>query len=233
MKNKLHPIQAHILKQLLFKPIVRFTDLASGTVSSDHFSFHIKRLSELGLVVKANDSGYALTDRGKEFANTLDVDGGEVVVERQAKIAVLVGCVDDSKKERRYLVQQRLKQPYYGFYGMLTGKVKWGEQVGEGAARELLEETGLTADISLVGVKHKMDYAEAGNLLEDKYFFVFRAENARGALLETFEGGRNVWLTERELFSESDVFDGMKDTLELLRRDRFDFIEKKYTVKKY
>ena len=43
----------------------------------------------------------------------------------------------------------------------------------QAARRELKEETGLEGKLELVGVKHKMDYSQKGNLLEDKYFFVF------------------------------------------------------------
>ena len=53
--------------------------------------------------------------------------------------------------EGKFLAQQRLKQPFYGFWGRPTGKVGWGETILETAARELMEETGLTADLRVAG----------------------------------------------------------------------------------
>lgn len=193
--KNLHPIQMNILRILLFKPKARFRDLNSEKIPSDHFNFHVKALLKLTLIEKANNQTYQLTTVGKEFANRFDSENSQMTLEKQAKIGVLVGCVAEQGKNQRYLIQQRLKEPFYGFYGFLSGKVKWGETVFETAARELEEETGLSAELSLVGVKHKMDYDTKGDLLEDKYFFIFRGRNSKGKLLETFEGGKNIWLT--------------------------------------
>ena len=228
---KLHAVQAKILRELLFKPRAKFSELNVDDLTNDHFTFHIKQLFDLELLNKTGDGKYELTIKGKEFANRLDTD--KVEIERQAKIGALVVAIKGEGKNKKYLLQKRLKQPYFGFYGFVTGKVKWGETAKEAARRELKEETGLTANVVLAGIKHKMDYAEAGQLLEDKFFFVFKAENIKGKLIEKFEGGENSWQTEEEIFNTKDLFTDIRVTMDIVKKENIAFTEKKYKVEKY
>lgn len=189
---KIHEAQTAILRELLFQPHAGFAELQKPTgLTSDHFNFHIARLVELGLVEKMTRGQYKLTAKGKEYANKLDTDSN--TIERQPKVAVCL-VIHDGKG--RTLMQQRLKQPYYGYWGRPTGKIRWGETILQAAARELKEETNLEADLTFRGTQHKMDYNQkTGELLEDKIFFIIHGANPRGGMFETFEGGRNQWMT--------------------------------------
>lgn len=191
----LHPAHVAILRVLLFRPDARFAELQKeAALSSDHFNFYLKQLLDEALIEKNSDGAYTLTFKGKEYANRFDTDAR--TVERQPKVAVCLTIVDGDGK---HLVQQRLKQPFYGYWGRPTGKIRWGETILEAAARELHEETGLSADLQFDSVYHKMDYdKQSGNLLEDKIFFMVRGDNPRGTFIETFEGGRNAWMTPDE-----------------------------------
>ncbi|MFH0890978.1 MAG: NUDIX domain-containing protein [Candidatus Liptonbacteria bacterium] len=230
--NELHPIQGQILKGLLFHPERKFSELNSESVPSDQFSFHLRRLSELNLIRKT-ESGYELTITGKEFANRFDTDSPKMKLERQAKLGVLITCIKEESGKMLFLIQQRLKHPFYGYHGFLTGKIKWGESIFETAKRELLEETGLKADLKLVGVEHKMDYSPAGELLEDKYFFVFRGDNPRGELMENMEGGRNFWATKEEFMKLPDLYADVESAMEKTLSPDIKVWEKKFTVERY
>lgn len=111
----LHPAQTKILRELLFMPTARFAELqkASG-LESDHVKFHIKRLVKLGYVNKIGNV-YQLSVTGKEYANKLDTDAG--VIEWQPKVAVLLVVERYNSKTHmmEYLLQKRLKHPYFGF----------------------------------------------------------------------------------------------------------------------
>lgn len=223
----IHPVQGKILRDLLFKTKARFSHLNSKNLENDHFSFHLSKLVELGLVEKTKDKFYFLTANGREFANRFDTE--KIIIEKQAKVSVLL----IPTKGNKYLVQKRLKQPYFGFYGFVSGKIKWGETLNEAALRELKEETNLLGKVTLVGIKHKMDYAISGNILEDKYFFVFKVNKTTGNLFDKFEGGENIWLTLKEILKLPDLFDGVAETIKMSKSKKLLLREDKYTVKSY
>lgn len=230
-EDKIHPVQANILRSMLFKTQARFADLNKSGLGNDHFSFHIGKLLELDLIEKRKDKKYVLTNRGKEFANRLDTE--TATIEKQAKVAVLIVGYRKSGKETQFLVQQRLKQPYFGFFGFITGKIKWGEPVEEASARELKEEANLEGKITLVGIKHKTDYSKEGLLLEDKYFFVCKAENTHGTFKESFEGGKNIWLPRKEIMKLPNLFDGVEESLKMVTQKSLTFSETGYRVASY
>jgi ADP-ribose pyrophosphatase YjhB (NUDIX family) len=225
----IHTAQIAILRELLFHPEAGFSELQKPTgLDSDHFKFHIARLVDLGFVEKRRSGKYSLTHKGKEHANKLDTDAH--TIERQPKISVLVvGWRTRKDGEIEYLVQQRLKNPYFGFWGRIGGKIRWGETAVEAAARELKEETGLTADLVYRRLYHKMDYNEqTGSMLEDKFFITFVASKFRGTLIEKFEGGRNAWLTQAEINAQEKLFAGLDDSETYVKGRQDPFFEKKY-----
>jgi 8-oxo-dGTP pyrophosphatase MutT (NUDIX family) len=224
-ETELHPIQFEILRYLMFHVGAKFSELNTQKLPTDHFTFHLKALVAEDLIEK-NGNKYDLTLKGKEFGNRLDTEKSGV--EKQAKVSVLIVGRDKDK----YLIQQRLKQPYYGFYGFFGGKIKYGDTPLETAKRELFEETGLVAKkLELRSVGHKMDYTAEGKLLEDKYFFVFKAEGFSGEFITDFEGGKNLWLTKEEILKLPNLFDGVEATMTAGEKAGFSYREKKYIVK--
>ncbi len=192
---KIHEIQTSILRELLFTREASFSELRKQTnVESDHFKFHIARLNDIGYITKNDNGKYLLTLAGKEYANKLDTDRN--VIERQPKSAVIIVL----KQDDQVLVQERLKHPYFGFWGYPGGKIRWGETILEAAARELSEETGLTASMTYRGVYHeRVESAEDGTIIEDKIFHIVRGINPTGVLSDMFQGGRNAWMSLNDL----------------------------------
>ncbi len=214
----IHDSQTLILRHLLFVPEAGFSELQKLTdLTSDHFNFHVKKLVENQYVEKINGK-YTLTVKGKEYANRLDTDENEV--ERQPKISVVL-VVERSKNDRReFLAQQRLKQPYYGFWGRLGGKVRWGESFEEAATRELKEETDLDADFVFKMIFRKRDYRKSnGDLLEDKVFVIMYTNNATGTLMKEFEGGKNQWMTQEEFSQQDKTFESARDFIDLVDKN--------------
>ncbi|MDD3474766.1 MAG: NUDIX domain-containing protein [Candidatus Dojkabacteria bacterium] len=194
----LHKIQMLILRELLFKPNSTFTKLNIQGLTSDHFSYHINTLIKDEYVEKKNGK-YSLTPKGKEYANQMDTD--EALIEKQPKIAVIIVGIKEENGIKKLLIQERTKEPYYGYRGFITGKVRFGEKVLETARRELLEETGLICDeLHLKNIVHNLVVLEeSGDLVEDKMFYIVTAINPKGKLINT-RNGKNYWITEKEFF---------------------------------
>ncbi|MBP9738665.1 NUDIX hydrolase [Candidatus Saccharibacteria bacterium] len=220
-----HTAQTAILRELLFHPSAGFAQLQKPTgLDSDHFKFHINRLVEVGYVTKKEDGTYTLSTAGKEYANRLDTDIN--TIEKQPKLSVALIIENEDGK---FLSQQRLKQPYYGFWGRATGKVGWGETLLETGARELMEEAGLTADLSVGGFYHKMDYEKGTEkMLEDKLFCVIYGTNPQGELIVDAEGHHNEWLSNEELAKKGTVFESVPEITEMCQKPGIGYIEHKY-----
>lgn len=211
-----HDAQVTILRQLLFMPHAGFAELQKmASLSSDHFSFHIKKLVEEGYVQKS-EKHYKLTHKGKEYANRMDTD--DKTIEKQPKVSVAITLErSNAKGEREFLFQQRKKNPYFDFWGRVGGKMRWGESVIEAAQRELKEETGLEADFEYRLLYHKRDFNKTtGQLLEDKIFLCVYATEYRGELIEEFEGGVNRWMTNEEFHKQPKRFVSVDDFMDLI-----------------
>jgi ADP-ribose pyrophosphatase YjhB (NUDIX family) len=193
-ETSIHPIQTLILRELLFRPSATYSELQKlSGLDSDHFKFHLKRLVETNYVEKI-ESVYRLTVSGKEYANKIDTD--QNILERQPKSAVILVVVREKDGKQEFLVQERLKHPYFGFWGFPSGKVRWGETILTTAARELLEETGLHGNFEHRGIYHeRVIHEQTGEIIEDKVFHMMYCDQTNGDLMEAFEGGRNAWLT--------------------------------------
>lgn len=221
-----HVAQMKLLRQLLLSKTSKFAELTRASeLTSDHANFHIKQLIEAGFVrhVLKSYGEYELTMSGKEYANRMDTD--EQIVEKQPKLSVVLDIVHP---DGRHLQQERLKQPYYGYWGRPTGKIRWGEAMLDAAARELLEETGLTADLTVLGFYHKLDYDTDGKLLEDKYFCLVRGINPTGDLLPESDGQRNEWLTDIEFEAKERRFANLEDLQEFIDAGQTFVVEKKF-----
>ncbi|MEO5499492.1 MAG: hypothetical protein ABIR46_03265, partial [Candidatus Saccharimonadales bacterium] len=121
LDTTVHPIQTLILRELLFRPSASYSVLQKlSGLDSDHFKFHLKRLVEIGYVEKRT-LVYRLTVAGKEYANKIDTD--QNMIERQPKSAVILVVYREEKGVEEFLVQERLKHPYFGFWGFASGKV--------------------------------------------------------------------------------------------------------------
>lgn len=230
MEIKIHDFQLSILRELLFKPMARFRDLKKFDVTNDHFTFHVNHLLKEGLIVKSNGK-YRLTDTGKEFANRIDTDS--LKLERQAKLAVALHAVRTKNGKREILIHQRLKEPFYGWYGSHSGKIRWSENPIDCAKREFEEETGLLGDFELKGIVHYHHYHKDGRFLEDKYFWVFVINNTTGDLKVEVPEGKNIWMDENKFKKLKNTFSTFEEIVEVIDGKKLVYIDRKRVVDSY
>jgi 8-oxo-dGTP pyrophosphatase MutT (NUDIX family) len=225
---KIHEAQISILRELLFVKEAGYAELQKPTgLTSDHFNFHITRLIEVGLVEKVGRGRYRLSHKGKEYANKLDTDAK--TIERQPKVAVLLAVERNLDGKSQLLFQQRTKNPYYGYWGFPSGKMRWGETILQTAARELEEETGLEADHRIAGVYHEHAFLEGQEeAVEDKIFFVVHGTNPRGELIEKYEGGINKWMTPEESRQMEKRYSSFETELLMIEGEQDTFTEESH-----
>lgn len=227
--NTIHNIQIRILRELLYLPNARFSELNDLNMSNDHFSYHIRTLIQEEYVLK-KEGRYFLTKKGKEFANRMDTQ--KLVIEKQGKVAVFIIATMKKGKTKYLLIQTRQKEPFFGFNGFVTGKVRFGETLIEAARREFLEETGLSADFKYIYLHHEHVYSKEGELLEDKFFNVIHAYNIKGKLKNTRDG-KNEWMTEKQFLSLKNLYYDEVDILNWFKKPLKGIIEKKYVIEKF
>lgn len=230
MELKIHDFQISILRELLFKPGARFSDLKKVDVTNDHFTFHVKHLLKEGLVRKTAGK-YFLTTEGKEFANRMDTDA--LKLERQAKLGVALHAIRTRNGQMEILVHHRLKEPFYGWYGSHSGKIRWGENPLQCAQREFLEETGLTGNFTQKGIVHYHHIHKDGRFLEDKYFWVFRVDKVKGKLKEKVPEGENLWMTEKEFKKLKNVFATFDEIFEVISSKTLVYLDRTKFVESY
>lgn len=191
--KQLHEIQLQVLKKLLFAPSLRYTQMKPNVeMENNQFDFHLNQLIDSGYVERGNKL-YKLTNLGKEYAGRIDTE--EVAVTKQSKISVWICCM----RKNKYLIGTRLKQPFYGCQGFMSGKVKYGEKIIDAAKRELGEETGMVGEPQIVSLKHFLVYDKTTNeLVEDKIMVLCVVKNPEGKL-KPHKEGKYEWVDQADL----------------------------------
>lgn len=183
----LNDTQKAILSNLrFFKDGARYSDLKLPELENDLFNYHLQYLVKEGYLQK-NDQKYLLTDLGKSLVTNINEE--DKYVASNYKISVYICLISKNK----VLLYKRLKHPQYGYVGLPGGKMKYGENILQAASRELLEETGLTAKMKIVGNLHQIRKDSQGKIIEDGMFYVCYANKFSGQLKPDTQEGEFFW----------------------------------------
>lgn len=199
----------NILHVLMFYKEATFGQLRPKDFPTEHFTYHLKTLTKNGILETTNKNAkkyYKPTMEGKQLMSRIETENNQVV--QQGKRGVVVRCWKKVSKVKKYLVCKREKEPFFGYVGFHTGKIREGETVYNAAMREFKEETGLSADIKLEQIRHFIDYSTKNDFIRDIYFYSFGAKNPKGKLIKRPEGEGvlNFWATKKELKESKDDF---------------------------
>lgn len=187
---------------------LRFSEMNTQQVPSDQFSYHLRQLIKYGLVTKLPDGTYTLTVNGRSRAIMLDTRSNQFI--EQGFIACRIVLSQEANEVKQYLVQHRTRVPYTGNIAEPGGKILFGEDILQAAQRNMLIETGLTCDLEIKGLVHFKDQLQ-DRIVQDKFFFVIRATNPTGKLLERGATGKNTWMTLQEIAQNPKTHKGVTD----------------------
>lgn len=211
-------IRNKILNQLMHYPGMSFNELWNKQGESNTFSYHLKSLETVELIEKKDNGKYYLTSEGKSFVAFTDGATGEK--EKQPLVALLMVVFDN---QNNILLYERLKEPFYGYFGFPGAKLKFGEEILTGAARELQEETNLTADLKVAGL---MNYNTYNNdkLLYHHTHFVIVGENPKGDLKREDREGKFEWISKEE-FLKKKLFPDNPYVLDWIEKSNYFHVE--------
>lgn len=204
----MHRLQQHILGRLIRHETQRYADLKPHEVEGNLFMYHLRQLMKAGWVGKREDGLYELTADGQHYADTLSLKTFSPRV--QPRLVTLMVCRD---ADGRYLFFRRRRQPLLGMAGFPYGKIHLGESIGDAAARELREKTGLAAELTHRGDGYVTIYHDE-QLISQILFHLFYGENPTGKLLPDTTAGKPFWASESEI--NDGFMPSVRDLLTLL-----------------
>ncbi|MEK6939026.1 MAG: helix-turn-helix domain-containing protein [Nanoarchaeota archaeon] len=179
-KDLENPMRKHILKVLLFKENLTFSQLFQNSFrSSSQFTYHLNQLLKEGLVEK-NTQRYKLSFKGKRVANHLSSETIEETKQPLIVIALLL------RKGNKVLTSYSKKEPIKDLWGLSCfAKLRFGENVldclKKNCSRHLGYELGNKVNFSgIFNIKTK----NQGEILLHHQLLVFTSSDFKGKMKE-------------------------------------------------
>lgn len=208
-----------IFQKLMHFPASTFSDLWEKDVPSNKFTYYLKKMEKEGLIEK-KESKYYLTIKGKKEAATIDGETGKT--KKRPYVALLLII----KKEDKYILYKRMKEPYYGNCGFAGAKLEMGESILDGAKRELKEETGLICDGKIIGVQNIMTLNN-NELFAHMVQYLVLFENPKGELIKESREGTYSWEKKETILSQKNLFPDIPLVIKDVEEKRFKIKEVK------
>lgn len=207
-------MQKTILNKLMFAKKLKYSEVHDIFDNHDLFNYHLRQLVEKGYIEKKK-SYYYLTAKGKQTVSHMEEDGE---YQKQFKVGMFIDVVRKKGTKQQLLLHKRLKHPHYGYIGVVTGKLRWGESIEDNAKRELMEEVGIEAKSpEIIGVVREVFRDKSNKKVGDGVFFVIVVEDWKGDIAEKGPEGEYFWYDIDAILSLDDIFrEGFESGLPLL-----------------
>jgi len=208
-----HEIQKAILSECSFYSSgATFSQLKpkDENLENDKFNYHLQYLVKNNYLIKKNNK-YILTEFGKSVVTNIDHISKEIST--NYKVGVYISIIKDNK----ILLYKRLKHPQYGYTGLISGKITYGETILDTAERELREETGLVAnDFKIIGAFRQIRKNLNNDVIEDGIFFVCYTDKFLGESVKNNREGEYFWA---ELDIVANIEKIFKPSLEIIIKE--------------
>jgi ADP-ribose pyrophosphatase YjhB (NUDIX family) len=226
-------IQQSILQRLRMVPPnvgLRFAEINIGDVPSDQFSYHLRQLQRNNLVIKRADGTYSLSVQGKSKAPLIAPHDPRLIT--QGYVATRIVLTKQEAGQTYYLLQKRSLSPLQGALTTPGGKMMGGMEAEEAARHYMARQTGLQCDVQCMGMTHFMDEYQ-GEMVQDRYFLVFRADNPTGELRPEGPRGENQWLTYDQIKAAPATLPGLLTIIDIACGDALRFEERRFILEEF
>ncbi len=210
----MHELQKHILKTLMVSTKAKYSKLKPPGIEGNLFSYHLKILVEQGLI-ELKTGHYYLTAKGKQHVDRISFTTLHTRV--QPKIVTLIVL----KEKNKYLLYERKRMPFIDHVGFPYGKIHLEERILEAADRELLEKTGLRANLKHRGDVYLTVHDET-ELISHMLCHVFSGSKITGDLK-----GECFW-SPIESIPKSKLIPGVAQIEKLLKENKSNFFFAEY-----
>lgn len=164
----MHLLQKELIKRLITKNGLKFSELANGYDAENNIVFHIKQLITQGYLTKRDDH-YFLTPKGVNARSSFELS----TLEDTSVKSFFVGFACKSGND--YLIKPHMTIDNT-FYNLPSGKPSFGENLNEALPRLFYEETSVTLntnDFKFDSLHLKTVKTESGDILFDDAFTVY------------------------------------------------------------
>lgn len=146
----MHHIQKSILIKLASASSLRFSELQPPHVPNNSFSYHLKKLLELGYI-EPDIGGYTATRKGLKVVQNFD---NRPQLGQPVALTVLYITNDQGE----VLLLERGSRPFKHWLGVPSGLICNGESLKAAAVRELSEKTSVSVDPEELNPKGVLDF---------------------------------------------------------------------------
>ncbi|MBW2964683.1 NUDIX hydrolase [Candidatus Woesearchaeota archaeon] len=201
-----HPLQKSVLLKLIHTPEATFTELLGDERDSNKFAYHLGVL-EKNSIIEKKDGKYVLSAEGRKLSAFIEGDTGSKALFPTFTHVLII------KDRDKILAQRRLKEPFYGYWGLISGKINFGLNIEECAKRDIEEEAGLKAEhASFFGVNQSKTF-EGDKMIHHHIMFYVELSGISGTMKPQTHKGENRWMTIEEFKSKERFPDPWFDTV--------------------
>lgn len=185
--------QRRIIARLILNQKMTFNQIWGKRGDSNKLAYHINRLVENKILSKS-PSGYCLSAKGKALSALLDGDGKESPHPVMAYVVII-------SKAGKLLCQERLKEPFRGYVGFVSGNIKFGSSVIDCAIAGVKKQAGLDLKNPVIKGTEEIVTFEGDEALYHHMISIVTG-GCEGELISEMPGKRNRWVTKKQLFDE-------------------------------
>lgn len=216
MIHKDETVRNDIIFKLIYHPSLSFSQLWDKKIESNKFAYHLKKLQSEKLILKKNNQ-YYLTKKAKEGIDWIANTGEKIMYPAVCYLYLI------TNERNKILVFQKLKEPFYGYFGLPAGRMRFGSKIIESARENFRIKTNLNVSLKLIGIYNIRTF-NFENQPYHQIMFLLRGTNPKGDLISDLPQGKLKWVTLKKILKLK-LFPETRKFLKLRNIDNFEVRE--------